>query len=606
MLILYLFLSFYLTLNISATELGSIIIEDNAIENEETIKTIKKENNNSVNESIEKKTTTFIRKSGGIGSNISFYIDSSTSSQVSLSIEGFDYTTPSLASFTPTALHFGVFDNIEINKDNSFDSDNTTAHSANINFIISNKNYISTLYGSFGTTGISSNSHVTPSNSLSPHREFEGYFDIGGVILNSKNNFEYIDFHSNKRIRKNAFYKGGDFYIKYNSSDIKFINYFIINKKGTPGSNQFEREDADSDNIQNLVGVSYSHDFDNFNLKLKLSENYKNYNYIDNNPIVFGLKKIEFNLTSNTISSGIGINFELNDYSFIDIKLANLSYFAESTGTKKNKNIPFIKEFHNFIALKNEIYFIDDKLVFKIAGRYYFENLYQYSLSGLYYINNHLMIKILTKKGLRIPYLEEKYWQSSSVIGNPDLLPETIYKNLISLHFNNSSFNLKTELFYSKLKDNIIFTPISFGLVKAINTNPATAKGINITANLNFKYIKINNIISYNKTIYDKTKKDLPQTPKLQEKFNLKLIYKKYSFNFNYLYTSKYYNNIFNTDEIPEKYLLSVSLSYIFNKNGSNIDFKVNNLTNEQKYYDSLHIPLPGRAYFIYLNFYFL
>jgi outer membrane cobalamin receptor len=297
---------------------------------------------------------------------------------------------------------------------------------------------------------------------------------------------------------------------------------------------------------------------------------------------------------------------ELSDFSFIDIKLSNLSYLAESRNYNSTNNIPQISEFHTFLAFKNETYFLDESLIFNLEGRYYVENLYQYSLQGLYYINKNILIKILTKKGLRIPYLEEKYWQSSSVIGNSNLLPETIYKNLISLQFKYSKFNLETELYYSILKDNIIFSPISFGLVKAINTQEATAKGINIISDLKFKHIKINNITSYNKTIYKETKKDVPQTPKLLNKFNILLTYKDYSFNINYTYTSKYYNNIFNTDIIPQKHLISINLNYIFDKKGSNLGFKINNLTNELKYYDSMHIPLPGRTYFLYLNFYFL
>ena len=598
MMFLYVFLSLFLVFNLNATELDSVIIEENSIENNETVKTIKKEDDKSVKDTIETQTTTFIRKSGGVGSKILFYIDSSTSSQVSLSIEGFDYTTPSLASFTPAALHFGVFDKIEINKDNSFASDNTTAHSANINFTFSDKNYISLQSGSFGTFGISSNNHIKISE--------DKYFDTGGILLKSKNNFEYIDFHGNKRIRKNAFYKGGDFYIKYKSENIKFINYFIINEKGTPGSAQFERTEATTANLQNLAGISYNKEFNNFNIELKFSENHKNYNFTDNKPPVFGLKKIEYNLKSNTVSSSADIGFEINEYSFLDIKLANLSYFAESSNQGSKKNIPYIKEYHSFLSIRNESYFFDDSLILKLTGRIYSEQLYQYSLSGIYYINKHFMLKLLTKKGLRIPYLEEKYFQSASVIGNKNLLPETIYKNLISLHLSFSLFNLKTELFYSHLKDNIIFTPISFGLTKAVNTREAIAKGINITADINLKYLKITNILSYNKTIYEETKKDLPQTPELQEKLSVTLKYKKYFLDFNYNYTSKYYNNIFNTDVIPEKHLISVSVKYIFSKNGSNINFKVNNLTNELEYYDSLHIPLSGRAYFACLNLYFL
>ncbi len=594
----YFFLFIFVIFNISATELDLVIIEENSIEENETIKTLQGSDTKPAKDTIENKTTTFIRKSGGIGSNILFYIDSSTSSQVSLSIENFDYTTPSLASFTPTALHFGIFNSIQINKDNSFSSDNTTAHSANINLNISNKNYISMIYGSFGTNGISSNNHIKISEN--------SFFDTGGVLLNSVNDFEYIDFHNNKRIRNNAFYRGGDFYIKYNSNEIKFINYFIINQKGTPGSAQFERIEATTANLQNLIGVLYNKEFSKFNLEVKVSENYKNYKFTDNKPPVFGLKKIEYQLNSNTISSSAKIDFELTEFSFLDVKLANLSYFAVSFNQGSKKNIPYIKESHSFLSLKNENYFFDDNLIFKLTGRIYAEKLFQYSLSGIYYINKHFMFKLLTKKGLRIPYLEEKYFQSASVIGNKDLLPETIYKNLISLQMSFSLFNLKTELFYSHLKNNIIFTPISFGLTKAINTREAITKGINIIANIKLKYMKLNNVLSYNKTIYKETQKDLPQTPRLLEKFTLILKYKKYSLDFNYNYTSKYYNNIFNTDLIPEKHLISLSIKYIFNKNGSNVDFKVNNLTNELRYYDSLHIPLAGRAYFAYLNLYFL
>ena len=575
-------------------DLSPLIIEDTAIE--EHSETINKKDTQSDAESLEKETEFFLRKSGGIGSNIFFYTDSSSASQISLSIEGFDYTTPSLADFTPSALYFGGFGKMEINKDNGFDSENIVNHSANINFLINDKNYISYLISSFSTFGISANNNIT-TNSFK--------MNFGGILLTSENNFNYTDFNNRKRTRKNSFYKGGDFYIKLSNENFKFLNYFLINRKGSPGSAEFERTQASSYNLQNLTGITYKKEINEFESEIKISHNYKNYLYEDKAPPIFGLKEIRYNLISQTFSGAFKIGGFFFDFWDTRIKLGNLTYLAESKEYNNQKNIPKINEYHNFISSKNEFYFLNDDLSFNISTKYYFDNLFQYSLSIIYYIKSDLMLKIINKKGIRIPYLEEKYWKSSSVTGNKDLTPEIIYKNMFLVIYKKKFITFKTELYYSILKNNIIFMPISFGLVKAVNTKEAESKGLNIKLDLNFKYLKLKEILTYTNAKYIKTRKYLPQTPKLQNKLTINLIYKKYSLTTSCIYTDKYYNNIFNTDIVPQKHLLSLDLKYYFNKNLSNIDFKIENLTDATDYYDYLHIPLPPRAYYLYFNLYF-
>ena len=576
---------------IFADELEELIIEDTAID-----ESIKKVNNKEVsaNETLEKNTHVFIRRAGGLGSNLNFYIDNSTSSQVNLSIEGFSYSTPSLASFIPTSLYFGVFKKIEINKDNSLDTDNINAHSGNINFKISSKKHISLFLGSFHSFGISSNDYISE----------KGYgVDIGAVLINSSNDFDYIDFNDRNRVRKNAYYNGGDFYFKFENENIKFLNYTLINKRGAPGSSEFERLEANSENIQNLSGFSYDRIFGEFSLNLKFTYNYKNYSYIDNNPPIFGLNKIEYSLKSHTFNGSLRFTREISDFGFLGIKISDLGYLAKSYSDGTDSKVPFVKENYLFSELFNEFYFFEDAVVLKSSLRHYLNEDYQYSLSGFYYVNDNILLKLMTKKGVRFPYLEEKYFKSSSVVGNKDLLPEIIYKNLISLQINYELLYFKIELYKSYLKNNIIFMPVSFGLTKAVNTQKAVSDGINFDFKFNFYGFTIQNLLSLSKTIYTKTSKKVPQTPGLLNKLSFSFKFKSYILSFYYNYTSKYYNNVFNTDVIPQKHIFSSGLKYKFGKDFSLI-FKVNNIFNQKKYYDTLHIPLPARSYFIYFNYY--
>ncbi len=577
---------------------NEIIVEDSYINENPNVKIVKNNKNQSTTKLLEDKTSIFLRKSGGVGQKISFYVDGSTSSQVSLYIEDFEYSAPTLAYFSPTAIYFGNFNMVSIDK--GIDNSSLSSHSAKINFKLSEDSYFSSFIGSYSSIGSSFN------QKLELKRDVFLYF--GAITLRATNNFNYIDIHKKNRVRENNDFSGVDLHFKIVGKKFKILNYFISNSHGNPGSNQFEHKEASTTNIENLLGLNYFFDYSDFNFNFKISNNYKKYHYIDKKPIIIGMKEIEYNLNMNAINSNLNISTPITDYTILNLRLNNTLYFAEAYDKDKKAGTPYITEYHPSISLKWEHFYLDESLLLTFNSKIYLEKIYQYSFDLSYKIIKNIQFNLGYKKGIRIPYLEEKYYYSDAVKGNPDLKPESSNGVNFSLNskvklFKYILFKLNLELYYKTLKENIIFAPLSFGLYMAKNSEPATSKGGNLNISLDSKYLSILNIFSYNNTIFDKTKNDLPQTPKYQNRLSLILKYSNYSFSTIYKYTSLYYNNIFNTDIIPKKNLIDLDFSYQNrDKNSRNykISFKINNLANNQELYDSRHIPIMGRSYFLY------
>ena len=605
-LFLFIIMLFNSTLAFTKDEIiDEIVIEDSYIEENFNIKTIKNNKDQSVTKLLEDKTTLFIRKNGGIGKKISIYLDGSTSSQISLYIEGFEYSAPTLAYFSPTALYFGNFNKISIDKglDNS---SGLTTHTAKIDFTLSKKDYLSSFIGSYRSFGLTLNKKIEINKDLSLY--------LGVSSLKADNNFNYIDLHNQNKIRKNNHFYGSDIHLKIEGKSFKILNYFSINSYGNPGSNQFEKLKAKSKNIENLLGIKYFFELKDLLFEFKISNNYKNYSYQDLAPMIIGLKEIKYQLDMNIINSNIKIDKPITDYTILSLKLNNLLYFAKSGNQDKRAGTPFVKEYHPSIALLWEHIYFDEKLLLnfnyknylfeqtekeKSIGNKHFIN--QYGVDISYKVDENLKLSIGYKKGIRIPYLEEKYYYSDSVKGNPNL-KEEISKNFnLNLELKNRYFGLNFELYYKKLKDNIIFMPISFGLYRATNTLPATSKGGNINFYLDFNYFSLLNIFSFNETVYDLTQKHLPQTPQYQNRLSIIFKYKQLFFTTIYKYRSLYYNNIFETDIIAQKNIVDLDLSYKTPK--YKISFKVNNLTDNKRLEDSRHIPLMDRSYFLYFFF---
>ncbi len=557
---------------------------DESIENDNKI--IKAVQSDSIENNIEKKSNIFIRKSGGIGQPVKFYIMGSTSNQVTASIEGFNNSAPSLSQFGLMGLNFGLFDEATIETKNIINNSYLNNHSGNINLNLSNKNYAGITIGSFNTNGFLFNNKVKN-------------ISFGGVKLYSKNNFPYIDIHNNERIRKNNNFDGINLYVKAEDKNYKLLNSFSMSQRGVPGSNQFEHLTATISTLENLLGIDLNKKINNFSINLKNSYNFKQYNYFDDNPKRIGVKEIDYNLNLNNTITEINTKYSVDNYIF-SLFLINNFYSADLLNNGKEKEVT---ENDYSIGLNAESFYFDDKLNISLSGKMlnYKNNYFLYETLISYLFFDEFKSGFNYKKGIRTPYFEEKYYISCNVEGNPDLEPEILNGFSFFIKFN-KIINGEIEFYYNKFENNISFVQTSFYAMKAINSKSATAKGFNVNLKYNHKYFNIENNFSYNISKLDNNY-ITPFNPKFKNNFTFNLLYKLYYFGFNVNYSSKYYTNIFNTEYIPYKLLLNSYLGY--KNNDFEIKLEVENILNKKEYYDYLHEPLPSRSYFIKAFIYF-
>ncbi len=566
--------------------LDEIIIEDN-LEESNTKKELKNTKNQSSSKTIEEKSNFFLRRSGGLGKNISFYIEGSSALQVNTSIEGFEYNIPSMTSFYPIALYFGNFDIITLNKDIS--ASNRSSHSADIDFKISNKDYISFMLGSFYSAAFSVNQNF--------ELKEDSFLNIGLSSLASKNNFDYIDINKNHRTRKNNAFVGSDIHIKYSDDNYKILNYTSLKYSGEPGSNQFEHLNAYSNSVENLTGIKYNKSLNIFDIEASLSNNLKKYYYFDDK--YMGGNEVNFHFLFDVISLDMGLVFPLFEYMILSFKINNMFYFGKSYEERKKDGVDFLYEYYPSLFLSLEQFYFDEKLNISLKTKYFLKNILQYSFNIIYNVDENMSIAFLYKKGVRLPYVEELYYNSIFVKGNPNLKEERVRGGDLSFNIDLNNIKLVFNLYYKKVKNNIMFLPISFFMYRAKNIPDVLSRGLNVKFHLNLKYLEFLNIFNLNDSYFEYNHNDLPQTPKYQNKMSVRLKYKRFSILGAYKYTRLYYNNVFETDIIPSKHIFDLKLAYEDRR--FKLNFNIENIGDNKKLYDSRHIPLMGRSFFIYL-----
>ncbi|CAN5386160.1 TonB-dependent receptor [soil metagenome] len=154
----------------------------------------------------------------------------------------------------------------------------------------------------------------------------------------------------------------------------------------------------------------------------------------------------------------------------------------------------------------------------------------------------------------RIPTLNDLYWRPG---GNPDLKPEHGTSSAVSLFskYEKSNLSLKAEagVFYSKLKEVLVWLPASDGVYHVYNIQEVISKGVegNLSAAWSKKDFHISVTISpqYNLSTIEKTApqfnavigKQLIYTPKVLFKSRSEIKYKSWSLLYDQGYTGYRY-----------------------------------------------------------------
>jgi iron complex outermembrane receptor protein len=217
----------------------------------------------------------------------------------------------------------------------------------------------------------------------------------------------------------------------------------------------------------------------------------------------------------------------------------------------------------------------------------------------------------------RNPTLNDLYWNPG---GNENLKGENgktvdfdinyLYENL------NFNLDLRTGLYYSKVKDWIQWVPTTYRYWMPKNVSEVMAQGAEFHLKANYRYALWNFTLSgnyvYSHTTdeseyaqqYDSDGKQLIYIPKHHANAFAEVRWKTWNLNYTFEFTGKRTTSMNDNDffayDLPYYTLHHLSLGKQLNK--IRLEFRINNLT-DNGYQTVLWRAMPGRSYEVYLEF---
>jgi vitamin B12 transporter len=261
--------------------------------------------------------------------------------------------------------------------------------------------------------------------------------------------------------------------------------------------------------------------------------------------------------------------------------------------------------------------FVDDEVkVFTAAGK---KTAYTPTVSAGWRLldNNDLMLRAFYKNIFRLPTFNDLYY---TLIGNTLLKPEYAKQYDIGFTYNHQfknqlleSVSVQADVYYNQVRDKIVAIPganlfrwvmynVGNVAIKGAEINVQSgwhvADELAITAGLNYTYQQA--FYKADGTTYHY---NIPYTPMNSGSFTLGADYRKFQFNYSYIYTGVRYNELSNDqnyiyNKVEPWYTHDLSASYLTKvyKRKTKFTVEVNNLLNQDREIIS-NFPMPRRFY---------
>ena len=259
--------------------------------------------------------------------------------------------------------------------------------------------------------------------------------------INDKNNFKF----------KNTSVMGNPYQInEYGEKNINEYNFNVkyqINKKQSLLANYWynysDREvpqnlstsisDAKQYDINNRLLITSTNNFNAFKLKLKQAYLNENFRYTELS------KGIDSRYIAESLISDLNLQYNINNKLFTLGSSLNLNSIENNNYLEQNTS-------ENQIALFGALDFIFNSFKINSSLRKEWENNYNVpllpSLSSEFYLNKQNKIKIKYSKNFRAPSFNDRYWISSSSIGNENLNSESSDNYEFGYNYININYNL--------------------------------------------------------------------------------------------------------------------------------------------------------------------
>lgn len=230
--------------------------------------------------------------------------------------------------------------------------------------------------------------------------------------------------------------------------------------------------------------------------------------------------------------------------------------------------------------------------------------------------NNDLMLRAFYKNIFRLPTFNDLYY---TLIGNTQLKPEYAKQYDAGFTYNHQftgrllqSFSVQADVYYNQVKDKIVAIP-GLNLFRWVmyNVGDVHIKGaeVNIQSgwNVGRVYVTAGLNYTYQQAFYkdgDITYRyNIPYVPMHSGSFTLAADYRRFQFNYSYIYTGLRYNELsddtnhgYNTVEPWYTHDLSASYLTKIYKHKTRFTIEINNLLNQDREIIS-NFPMPRRFY---------
>ena len=454
--------------------------------------------------------------------------------------------------------------------------------------------------GSFGLSSNTLNIYASK-NKIS----FFGSFSS----INDKNNFKF----------KNTSFMGNPYQINdYGGKNINESNFNVkyqINKKQSLLANYWynysDREvpqnlstsisDAKQYDRNNRLLITLINNFNAFKLKLKQAYLNENFRYTELS------KGIDSRYIAESLISDLNFQYNTNNKLFTLGSSLNLNSIENNNYLEQNTC-------ENQIALFGAVDFIFNSFKINSSLRKEWENNYNVpllpSLSSEFYLNKQNKIKIKYSKNFRAPSFNDRYWISSSSIGNENLKSESSDNYEFGYNHINKNYNLDISCYSLNVYDWIAWIENN-GIWSPENLKEVWSRGIESKFKIKYRKSTIQLNYSFTKTTTESSfnMNDISIGQQLRyvplHKGNIVVSYKHKELRYylNSAYTGEVITSYGSSNSQLDEYIIS-SFGLIYNPKTSPLEteFRIMNLMDLQ-YQTYQNYPSKGREYTLTINY---
>ena len=427
--------------------------------------------------------------------------------------------------------------------------------------------------------------------------------------INDKNNFKF----------KNTSVMGNPYQInEYGEKNINEYNFNVkyqINKKQSLLANYWynysDREvpqnlstsisDAKQYDINNRLLITSINNFNAFKLNLKQAYLNENFRYTELS------KGIDSRYIAESLISDLNFQYNINNKLFTLGSSLNLNSIENNNYLAQNTS-------ENQIALFGALDFIFNSFKINSSLRKEWENNYNVpllpSLSSEFYLNKQNKIKIKYSKNFRAPSFNDRYWISSSSIGNENLNSESSDNYEFGYNYINKNYNLDISCYSLNVYDWIAWIENN-GIWSPENLKEVWSRGIESKFKLKYRKSTIQLNYSFTKTTTESSfnTNDISIGQQLRyvplHKGNIVISYKHKELRYylNSAYTGEVITSYGSTNSQLDEYIIS-SFGLIYNPKTSPLEteFRIMNLMDLQ-YQTYQNYPSKGREYTLTINY---